>query len=46
MIMSKLVEELIEEEKKECAIKIIKKIGKLSNKEIAECLSLPMEIIE
>lgn len=43
--MCKLVEELIDMEKKESALKLIK-IGKLSNEEIAECLSLPLEIIE
>lgn len=43
--MCKLVEELIDMEKKESALKFIK-VGKLSNEEIAECLSLPLEIIE
>lgn len=43
--MCKLVEELIDMEKKESALKFIK-VGKLSNEEIAECLSLPLEIID
>ncbi len=43
--MSKIMDELIYNEKKIIALRLIK-TGKLSRKEIAESLDLPIEIIK
>lgn len=43
--MSRIVEELILDEKKEAAVRLLKR-GKQSVEEIAEDLDLPLEVIE
>ena len=43
--MCKIMEDLIDDEKKEIALRLLKQ-GKLSNEEIAEGLGLDIEVIE
>jgi len=43
--MCKIVEDLLNDEKKEAALRLLK-MGKITKEEIAEALELPMEIIE
>ena len=43
--MCKIMEDLIDDEKKEIALRLLKQ-GKLSNEEIAEGLGLDIEVVE